>query len=334
MKKYFVMSMVALAVAGPVHAQDSSNTSTVKTDDVAPADKPKDIDQEITNARMRASLGSKSKWSIKTALGYNGGSLEKPFNDIRPAYRAGADVPTLSALMGNVGVNYRMNNGDSLSLSTGLSILNPFHGDLSRENFADPRDTSKELSRTDFSNPTLEWSRGYKVDGMQMSTSASYTQYTSQSDVDVYNGIGDISISQSILKDFGTSGWTAGISAVFGQAFYNGDAPLRKNSKGEMTRPRQSEMSLGLYPFAEHAFNDRFSFRTVFGYFGSTRYRLQEGASGGDPAALEADVPYQSMGLGISVTRDIYLYPNVQFTPFDIRADRSNVALSANINMF
>ena len=43
---------------------------------------------------------------------------------------------------------------------------------------------------------------------------------------------------------------------------------------------------------------------------------------------------YQSVGLGISVTRDIYLYPNVQFLPEDIRSDLTNVALSANINVF
>jgi hypothetical protein len=42
---------------------------------------------------------------------------------------------------------------------------------------------------------------------------------------------------------------------------------------------------------------------------------------------------YQSAGLGISVTRDIYLYPNVQFIPEDVRSDRTNVGVSANINL-
>jgi len=43
---------------------------------------------------------------------------------------------------------------------------------------------------------------------------------------------------------------------------------------------------------------------------------------------------YQSVGLGISVTRDIFLYPNIQFIPSDIRSDRTNIAMSASINIF
>ncbi|BEV68389.1 hypothetical protein Bb109J_c1809 [Bdellovibrio bacteriovorus] len=86
------------------------------------------------------------------------------------------------------------------------------------------------------------------------------------------------------------------------------------------------DYGVGLFPFAEYAFNDDYSFRTVFGYFQFAKYEEQ-----GDLIQME---PYQSMGVGISVTRDIYVYPNVQFTPKDIRADRTNVAVSANLNLF
>ncbi|MEN0060113.1 MAG: hypothetical protein AAGB31_14840, partial [Bdellovibrio sp.] len=55
-------SMVTVA-----HAQEesqSANTSTLKASDVQNAtEKKDDIDQEITNARMRSELGSKSQWS-------------------------------------------------------------------------------------------------------------------------------------------------------------------------------------------------------------------------------------------------------------------------------
>ena len=37
---------------------------------------------------------------------------------------------------------------------------------------------------------------------------------------------------------------------------------------------------------------------------------------------------------GVKVTRDIFLYPNVQFVPDQLRSKQTNVALSTNINMF
>jgi len=41
-----------------------------------------------------------------------------------------------------------------------------------------------------------------------------------------------------------------------------------------------------------------------------------------------------STGIGISLGRDVFLYPNIQFIPTDIRSDRTNVAMSANVNLF
>jgi hypothetical protein len=39
------------------------------------------------------------------------------------------------------------------------------------------------------------------------------------------------------------------------------------------------------------------------------------------------------MGIGYSVTRDIYLYPNLQFAPEQISAQHTNVAINATINL-
>lgn len=334
MVRAFTVFLAAIAMASTGYSQEeSTSTSTIK--DVVPQEQPKDSDAEVTNARLRATMGSKSKWSIRTSFAYNGGSVESPFSEIRPDYQAGSGVDSLSALGGSVGVNYRMQNGDSLALSTGLSIQNPFHGDLTRNAMVDPRDGRSEVKRADVQNPSLSWGRNYKAGGMQMQTSLAYSHSTSQSARQILKSIGGLSLSQTALMEMGTSGWTGGMSFIVAQYFYEGDATERFNAAtGVTSRPRQFETGFGLYPFAEYSFNDRYSFRTVFGYFANSRYRQQAGGSTGDPASVIADVPYQSMGLGISINRDVYLYPNVQFTPFDIRAERSNVALSANVNMF
>lgn len=321
-----------MTVSSAAFAQEeSSNTSTLKASDVQKKDEQqKDIDEEITNARMRATLGSKSKWSFKSALGYSGGSVSDPLSAIRPNYRAGANRETLPALSGTVGVNYRMTDKDNLSLTTGVKVVDPLHGDIVKP----ARDTRKgantALSRYQVSTPSVGWSRGYRAMGAQMISDASISLYTDSDNKDI-NSLGDVSIGQTVLADFGASKWQGGLSLSLVKEIHGGAIKektlLPSYQSGEYKR---GDMIVGLYPFAEYAFSDKYSFRTVFGYFEFMNYKNEYG-NNTDFFQFE---PYQSVGVGISITRDIYIYPNVQFTPKDIRSDRTNVALSTNINLF
>ena len=330
MKKQLLLSLVLAGsmVAGVAQAeeqtQQEANTSSVKVTDVQNADEKKaDIDEEITNARMRSELGSKSQWSFKSSLGYNGGSMEKPFESIRPAYRSGATAETLTQLAGNVGVNYRVSKGGNLSFGTGVVIMDPLHGDITKD-FQDPRTGRQgtDVKRSQVSNPYLDYSHGYRAMGAQMISSMTYTHYTEEDYTSAdtgYNQLGNVSVSQTVLADFGDSKWQGGASLTIDKDI----------AKGDMAAPApRYDLGVGLFPFAEYSFNDTYSFRTVFGYFQFAKY---ENYDNSDLFQIE---PYQSMGVGISVTRDIYVYPNVQFTPKDLRADRTNVAVSANINLF
>lgn len=322
-----IVALLALATtAGAQEAQETTNTSNIKASDVAPKEETqKDIDTEITNARMRATLGAKSKWSLKSAFGYNGGSVERPAARVRPNYRAGANIPALSSLSGTVGIKYSLSARDSVSFGTGVLVYNPFHGDLSRSTFLDPRN-GKNRDRYSASTPYLDYSRAYKVGGLQMISSATYSHFTEPDTTRDMNGIGNVSFDQTVLADLGESSWSAGIALSVDTTIYKGGMSEFAKSEGA----QQDDFGYGLYPFAEYAFNDKYSFRTVFGYFQMIHYRGDIGASKGNVISL---APYQSMGIGMALTRDLYLYPNVQFTPLDIRGDRTNVALSANINL-
>lgn len=310
--------------------KESANTSAVKVTDVQKKDEQvKDIDDEITNARLRAQLGSKSRWSFKSALGYSGGSIEKPFDALRPAYRAGGSRETLTSIDGTVGINYRLTERDNLGLNTGISIADPFHGDITKP-AKDPRASDETIARYTIATPTFSWSRGYKAFGVQNVSEVDVSYYTDTDSSDT-NSKGAISLNQTVLADFGKSNWSGGLSFMYDQEFYGGDI---KNDElvpyyaaGKYSRV---DMILAIYPFAEYSFNDTYSFRTVFGYFEFYKNKDEFG----NRTDFYQKEPYQSMGIGISVTRDIYLYPNVQFTPKDIRADRTNVALSTNINLF
>ena len=337
MKTNILLSLILagslISVAHADEAAQTSNTSTVKASDVQKKDETqKDIDDEITNARMRATLGSKSKWSFKSALGYSGGSIQKPFDGVIPAYRAGGSRETLAAISGTVGINYRLTENDNLGLNTGLTVIDPLHGNIVKP-AQDKRYgcTDCVANRYQVSTPTVSWSRGYKALGAQQITEVDLSYYT-DSDSHDSNDIGAISLNQTVLADLGNSNWQAGVSAMYDQEFYGGgikttDPDTIAYFERGYSRP---DMILALYPFAEYQFNDTYSFRTVFGYFEFYHYKNEYGNS----QKFMQKEPYQSVGVGISITRDIYIYPNFQFTPKDIRADRTNVALSTNISLF
>lgn len=292
-----------------------------------PQEKLKDIDNEITDARMRATLGSKSKFSFKSSLSYSGGSINDPLSPVRPNYRASATIEAMTSLSGDVGFNYRITDKDNLSFGTGITVIDPLHGDLTKS-ADDPRyGAGGSMDRYQISTPYLSWSRGYRALDTQMISSVTYSHATDSDSVNKTKVFGSVSLSQTILANFGKSKWTGGTSITLGKNIYSGDISDEKlMARMAAGTYKRSDFTWGLFPFMQYSFTDRYSFRTVFGYFQFTRY---EGSD--DNIQLE---PYQSVGLGISITRDIYLYPNVQFTPRDIRSDRTNVALSANLNLF
>lgn len=310
------------------HADDQPAADASKKSDVKSTDgQVKDIDEEITNARLRSTLGSKSRWSVKSTLGYTGSSVQEPFAAIRPNYQAAATIPALTSLSGQVGINYRITERDSLAFGTTIAAMDPLHGNIFQTQFNDPRkSTPTSVDRYQFFSPYLDYSRGYKSGGLQMVTDIQYSQFTDADDVNEYRGFGSLTATQTVLADFGKSNWSGGLQFSVTANFFRGSASPFFVANGG----RQDDFDYGIYPFAEYTFTDRFSFRTVFGYFNFVHFNDHQDAAG----SVEALTPYQSVGIGISVTRDIYLYPNVQFIPLDIRGDRTNVALSANINVF
>lgn len=324
MKKQILMSLILGSfVAVSAHAEEqnnqNANTSTVKVSDVQKKDETeKDIDNEITNARMRAQLGSKSKWSFKSSLGYSGSTVDKPFERVRPNIMAGPDAPQLASIDGSIGVNYRINAADSLYFSTGVSIQEPLHGSIGESTVVNAE--GKNEKKIQLTNPGLSYSKAYRAAGMQNVTSFTYSHATTDYSVNSMKMIGSLGFSQTVLADLGESAWSGGLSFSATYLAYYENAP------------NQYDLTYGVYPFAEYTFNDTYSFRTVFGYFNNVH--MKSSSADGDPGAILAEAPYQSMGIGISITRDIYLYPNVQFIPLDIRGDRTNVALSTNINLF
>jgi len=275
-----------------------------------------EADQKITNRRLRASEGSLSKWSISTFWNYSGGSLNDPTEPERPNIVGGGNVQTLQSLSGEVGVKYRFAKLDSLTASTGLFMTTPFHSRIDDNSTLKPAfdDNARKLNVQD---PFLRYAHLHNLWGIQ-SISSITTKLITNNQLRERGFRSELTLNQNLMKDVEGTNFSYG--AAFIGYFYTFSSDVELDSL--------TERLIGIYPQAEYVINDTYNLRTVFGW------QVYENVRGQDSSTYSKRKVYQSVGLGISLSRDVFLYPNIQFIPSNLRDDVTNIALQANVNLF
>ncbi len=318
--------LVVVVSAGAWAADENAGAgqSTIKAEDSKEQKNKVDgnIDEEIVNARMRAESGSKSKFSMSSTLGYTGGTFSRPFGIERPNLAGEPGMQERTSADIGIDARYRWSKSQSVTLGTFFGLMTPFQGD-----------TNGAENQLNMFDPTVGYNLVGKIGSLETNGAVQVSVGTSQEARGVDRD-GRLYVTMNALKTFQSGlavglSWDASYNAYSSKPGQLSDLAARAEGVGYYGGDERSEWNLGIYPFMEYAINDKFSARTVFGYFNwrhvygdSERYRL-----------LQTFV-YQSLGVGISVTRDIYLYPNIQFVPDNIRGDFTNVAMSATINVF
>ncbi len=326
-----LLSAVALSMSFTAFAQDqtpATNTdSQTKMKIEEAADRKNkvdgDIDQEITNAKLRAESGSKSRYSLSFTANYAGGSLREPFSKNRPNLTNDPVIPKVT-MGGEFGGRYRIDKNQSLSLGIGYALERPFH----------------EAQRGQISNPSLSYNYVAKLGPVQNVSSAS-VGVTTNSDQVTIGDVGGLGLSNTVIYDFGGSKTSVGLAAEVGYTHFN--------KKNEIVEPKgqprtrairfQEDYSVAAYPFAEYAFSDKVNLRTVFRPWIFTHRRVKDGQE------FNHRPWTQSFGVGFAVTRDVFVYPNFQWDWERWRRDDFNwfkgqtarsatVALSVTANVF
>lgn len=330
----FHTSLLILAVFGCAHASEKEN---VKSE--APAvtqvpleqvkkDLPRqpasdDVDEVLTNKKLRADSGSKSKLSISNSISYKGGTVDVPLAEIRPNIQGGAGATTVATLTDTVSLKYNFTQRKSMLLGLGLRWITPFYGTATPYNYQ----TRKKYvgNKFDADNPVLNYQYIYKWLGIQSVLISGVTAWTRQDQRDV-GYLATFDVQQVNVYEFGTSGFSLGVTLDINHSEFDRDTSA---TTGANVKDGQSDWGWAAFPFAEYAITQRLHLRTVSGLL--TWEHRREHTDGGDTIKTKV---YQSIGLGISVTRDFYLYPNVQFLPDNIRSDLTNVAVSSSLNIF
>ncbi|HMN68849.1 MAG TPA: hypothetical protein PKC28_09960 [Bdellovibrionales bacterium] len=278
-----------------------------------------DIDTEITNAKIRADSGSKSKWSMSTAMNYKGGEISRPFGIQRPNLSGLPETQTDTSLDASFRARYRPTKGESLSAGVSFGAKTPFHGD-----------TNANENQVNVGDPFLGYNRTFAAIGLQNTWNILSSFGTSDESKNV-DQIASVATDYTLMKAF-ASGLHIGVTASTWYNFFDtgaGDNKAMAIKGAGDKHDKRTEWMATVHPTAEFYINDTYSIRALFAWF---RWKHQYGDA--QNFRMLRVKEYQSLGVGVVVTRDIYLYPNVQFLPRDIRSDYTNVGFSATLNVF
>lgn len=312
-----------LSFSAQAESQTSANNSqsTMSIEDAA-AKKNKvdgDLDQEITNPKLRADSGSKSKWSMSSVFSYTGGAIASPFAADRPNLTGLPENQVESSLGGSLKTRYRSSKNSSFTVGVGMSVQTPFQGRINSD--------EKQINIGD---PLIGYDYTFAKWGLQHSMDLTSSMATSNESLHV-DEVASGAVAYSLMFA-SQSGFHFGLNST---AYYNayanapGENAFTRIKNGGNRVDSRTSWATTISPVVEYIFNDTISFRTLFAYF---RWRhLYGDAHNWSMIRIQE---YQSVGFGIAVTRDVYLYPNVQFLPLDARADYTNFGISSSINVF
>lgn len=310
------MAFLMVAAVGMTGVRVSS------ADDSAPATAPTGagVDDILTNNNLRALSGSKSKWSIASQYNYEGGTISSPFSQDRPDISAASGTTDKADIDGAISVKYNLDLKNSLSFGIGVRCIAPLSSRI--ENYSG--------TRFDAFNPYLQYQHIYKWFGIQSVLQVQYLKWT-QADFTAYGYSHQFSVDQENMYEIGKTGLSVGVSLYAQYQLFNKSGaysvPSDTDNYVADLATVQSVYQFIAAPELEYELNDTFNLRTLVSLLSYEHY-----AAGVD--TLVHDTVYQSIGVGISVTRDIFLYPNIQFLPGHIEAALTNVGLSATVNLF
>ncbi len=326
--------LVISGMAFPAFADDDSSTTStasstsdqsttkLKTGDVTPGNTVPGadaVDSMITNNNLRALSGSLSRWSIASQFNYNGGTVNEPLAQDRPDISGASGNTTKADLDGAISAKFNLNPTNSLMAGIGVRWIAPFStGSLSNYNG----------TVFDMMNPYVQYQLIWKPLGIQSVLQVQDMQWT-QADQTAIGAFNQISFDQESAYEIGKTHLSLGMSVAGQYNFFNKTSGTLSGGFVPDLTPYQSIYAFTFAPYIEYQITAKLNFRTLVNVWTYEHY-----ANFQNPTDLTHDTIYESIGIGWSVTRDIFLYPNVQFLPANASADLTNVGIAATINVF
>ena len=299
-KTIAITALLALGAAQPVLAQTDAPEAPVS-----------DIDEIITNNKMRAQTGSKSKYSISNSFSYAGGSLEDPLGSVRPNISGATGSTDVALLSGGIGLRYALSVQNALYANVGVRWITPLAGLQKPANY--------NGDKWDADNPGISFQHVYRWGKVQSALQASETFFTN-SNLLRLGFLTSWGVSQNNVVEIGNTGLSFGLTASAGYAVFT-----KSDAADEA---HQSDFNFSLLPFLEYKITQRLDVNTSFNLFSFQHLRTA------NVGTYQRQIVTQSFGFGYEVYRDFYIGPGLLWIPGKLAADTTLVSLSATFNLF
>ena len=297
--------VVLLAGAIGAASENSDKKDLSQPGIAAGAIQPSPTDAE--NARMRALEGSKSPLSLQLNLIYEGSTIAHPLAATAPN-PANSNPPPVVSLQGLLQARYRIDKSQSVGVGGGLITEQPFQR---------PRNTS-------LSDPTVDYALSHDGKILHNRVDLLANVYTANFET-IYGYQLGFTIADDLLYKVARTGLTLGASFQFDYNTFSSDS-----KDGVNILSRQRDYDYNIFPLAEYTLTKTFNLRTVLGMqFEHTRSMPS--------FSFTPKRVYQTFGLGVSWTDDVFTYFFIKFYPSPlsgISGDETSFGFNAIINAF
>ena len=221
-----------------------------------------------------------------------------------------------------MGLKYRLSKNDNLSFQIGLYSTTPFHSSIETNNKKNQRDFEENHQQINSDDPVLSYFRTYYIGELQNISFLRY-QYVTRESYRDYGGRGILSFSHAAAYRLNNAVYMAGSFSYENYSYdkdtidyFGRDISIRDQQPEHKYR---GNLSLEMY------IRKNISARLISDLFSYTKMR--------DANDSLWDGRQQTIALSYFFNRDISVSPNIRFIAEDLRAERSNIGLTLNVNI-
>lgn len=257
---------------------------------------------DITDAELRAQSGSRSRYSVKVSASYSGGKIADPLSKEQPVRNATVHR-NLTFMSGSISARYRLDKRSAISFGSGVRALTPFH----------------ELKEVQWNSPYISWGTYKRHNKLQYFNSVRFSLTTQPE----YKGIGQwgtFALSQGGKYQIGESNLYVGGNYTLSYFAYSRG---RRDSDSKYA----SSYFLGVYPSLTYKVNRLFDINSSLAYNFANR-RIFNDAFKLDQYRLTGRT-----GLGIAVSKTVYIRPYIDYLVEDFEWDTTSFSLSTTFSL-
>ncbi|MFG1501329.1 hypothetical protein ABMA70_14065 [Halobacteriovorax sp. XZX-3] len=279
-------------------------------------------EEVIENPTLKTLSGSLKRWSFYSTFAYKGGAINDLTSAERPNIKNAEGNPSLTNISGVFGAKYRLTKSDNISLQAGMYMATPFHSNHTASTASIQKEFDDNSQELDIDNPVLSYFKTYTIGELQNVSFLKY-QYVTRGTEKDYGYHSAAAFSQAMAYRISKFAYIAA-TATLTQYFF--DKSTTKYMGFDISLlPYQREREYQISLSTEMYLKRNISLRLISDIF--SRYTLRR------ESKLEKRVLQQTIAATYFFNRDISIAPNIRFIAEDIRADRTNVGLTLNVNL-